>query len=97
MQKNATPTGPPTNQGFGPLPPASWRKDMDIEPGTLVLITSGPDAGFGGTFECEWINPLSGELVYVVLANPADDDGDVYYAPSIKRFGKTSSSKKNSS
>ena len=55
---------------------------MDIEPGTLVVIRSGPDTGFGGTFECEWINP-QGELVYVVLANPADDDGDVYYAPSI--------------
>lgn len=69
---------------------------MDIEPGTLVEITSGSDTGFCGVFECEWINQ-QGELVYVVLANPADDDGDVYYAPSIKKFGKTSSSKKNSS
>jgi hypothetical protein len=69
--------------------------DMDIEPGTLVEITSGPDAGFCGVFECEWINP-QGELVYVVLANPADDESEVWYAPSIKKFGKTSPSKNSS-
>ena len=57
---------------------------MNIEPGTFVEITSGPDAGFCGIFECEWINP-QGQLVYVVLANPSDDDGDFWYAPSIKR------------
>ena len=57
---------------------------MNIEPGAFVEITSGPDAGFCGIFECEWINP-QGQLVYVVLANPSDDDGDFWYAPSIKR------------
>ena len=56
---------------------------MDIEPGTFVEITSGPDAGFCGTFEREWIN-AQGQLVYVVLADPSDDDGEVYYATSIR-------------
>jgi hypothetical protein len=57
--------------------------DMHIEPGTFVEITSGPNAGFFGTFEFEWVNP-QGELIYVVLDNPADDEGEVYYATSIR-------------